>query len=226
MNSLVNDSVESIAENLWPEPQQYPELRPQFVSKSNDQLIQSIESDIENKCQLIDEKIQTFKREGLEFMAKRYSKFGNYEHLTNDLVMADIGRVSDQIQHDRLVRIWAQWTHYLNKYYCIIVVSHRMFTIEQLVQSSDPRELTEKFLLNRNKVMETYEKWIQNDRQLERWEFWLRNDEMILKDLKIDYSIVDKTLANLTPESIKVKTLQYLVYETEIYRRSVENVIF
>ncbi|XP_054154761.1 uncharacterized protein LOC128953301 [Oppia nitens] len=211
--------------NLWEAPPDYAGLATKFQSKSNDQLIHLINQDIDSRCQLTDRLGRQFKRQSVEILAQRYATNCVTNRLFNDLLVAGIVTMvtDDQVKHQLLLTL-AQWNYYWTIYFTRTLERHKQCTMKQLGYGGDVLELQKQFDDKRNQTAVTLEKLLKS----------ISNDLPLLKpiiDKVLDlyngyYAFIDKMLANLTPEATKVKTLQYLLYETDLFSRGFDNLKF
>ncbi|XP_054154759.1 uncharacterized protein LOC128953298 [Oppia nitens] len=225
--SVVISDPDCPVNNLWEAPPDYAGLKTKFQSKSDVHLIQSINQEIAKQCKLTNDKSRAYKQERLVFMSKRLAKSCDYERQFNARVLAGIKvNVTDESKRHELIKAQAKWHYYWSEYLGKTLSRQQDCSMEQLGYSDDPDDLQNQLEDKRYKVLDTLEKWIKMDKQNDDWKFWLNFNEKSLDDQVTDNKNTDEIVLYLRPEPIKVKTLQNLVYEADIYSRGIENIKF
>ncbi|XP_054154871.1 uncharacterized protein LOC128953411 [Oppia nitens] len=218
--STVISSPDCPINNLWVAPPDYAGLKAKFQSESVDQLFHCINKDIAKECKQTNAESRTYNREGLVFMADRLAKSCDYNRQFNRQILAAIkANVTDKSKRHELIQAQAQWHYYWSDYFGKILYRQQDCSMKQLGYSEDLGELQKQFVDKRNQILATLANWVDQDKQNNDWQIWQSFNEKALDDNKVDYENVDKIVANLTPEAIKVKTMQNLVYEVDIYSR-------
>ncbi|XP_054154753.1 uncharacterized protein LOC128953295 isoform X2 [Oppia nitens] len=94
----------------------------------------------------------------------------------------------------------------------------------QLGYSKDVNVLVKQLAEKRSIILDNLPKFIKEIKQNNDQLAWPELNDETVEQTKADYANTDKIVANLTPESIKIKTLQNLVYEADIYGRAMKGV--
>ncbi|XP_054154752.1 uncharacterized protein LOC128953295 isoform X1 [Oppia nitens] len=209
--------------NLWPQLPDYAGLAT-IKLLSDGQLVQSLHRSVEKQCRYTDRKGRQYKQEGLELLASRYVPFCQVSRDFFRQMLATIANQTDSQKRHELLARRAQWEVYWSKYYAEITAKQSCCSLEQLGYSKDVNVLVKQLAEKRSIILDNLPKFIKEIKQNNDQLAWPELNDETVEQTKADYANTDKIVANLTPESIKIKTLQNLVYEADIYGRAMKGV--
>ncbi|XP_054154863.1 uncharacterized protein LOC128953403 [Oppia nitens] len=211
-------------DNPWPET-------PVLDNKLYEQLDSMDDSELTDKNkQLIQQLVDWFhlysskhvrQLHGLNYLGEVYKKIGD-DLGTYELANLDsIGKLVDnRIKHKYLVqdqRFLGYWLKYFNRY---LSNDCPLEAYNSAAKTMSANQLVRQLGEIRQKLFEAYDEYLDEEKSNKDQSFWvfLSIDQKILNYLK-NTSLLDKTIQQLTPESLKLKTLQILLIDTELLYR-------
>ncbi|XP_054154868.1 uncharacterized protein LOC128953409 [Oppia nitens] len=189
------------------------------------ELTVQIDMNTQKQCLQYNTESQWYKLKGLDYVSERFARVCPAKHSYNRRVLDAISQqLRDPIQQHLYRQLHSEYVEYFARYFQLIKTMHRNCNFRQLFGYNvhNYSDLHKLFLKKSQQVLNSMEKLVDLDKHNKQHNFWLQFSSQNLKDKKSAYMEIENKIANLSPESLKLKTLEIIVteieYSSRIYR--------